>query len=93
MRLPLLGLKDPELDLEKIELTLKRLMGLIWLSLLVVIIFKILVNLTVESIMGMELLDIITIITLLKLETLSMERLIQIIMGLHLHLNRDLSLL
>ena len=93
MRLPLLGLKDPELDLVKIELTLKRLMGLIWVSLLVVIIFKILVNLTVEFIMDMELLDIITIITLLKLETLSTERLIQIIMGLHLHLNQDLSLL
>lgn len=79
--------------LEKIELILRKLMELIWDSLQVVIIFRILVNLIVAFIMDMEHLVIITIIWLQKWEISLMEPQIQIIMDLPLFLNNNQNLL
>lgn len=79
--------------LEKTELILRKPMELIWDSLQVVIIFRILVNLIVAFIMGMEHLVIITIIWLQKWEISLMEPQIQIIMALPLFLNNNQNLL
>ena len=81
----------PELDQEKIELIQKKLTGLIWDSLLVVIIFKIQVNLMEVFIMAMVHLVIIIITLLQKWEISLMEPQILIIMDLPQFLSSNLS--